>query len=86
LEVGFSDKDDSTNLFYITVATPEALRKRRNGPILAKNRTILISEYDYDSIRETILDILNKCSKDSWDESCIALQRYFQWEYEDYSG
>jgi hypothetical protein len=84
LEIGFSDDSEGSNYFYTTLATPESLVKHRIKPCLVKNRTIVVSEYSYDILRNIIFEILDACSRDSWDESCSVLQRYFQWEYEDY--
>lgn len=86
LDIGFSDGNDGSNMFYVTLATPESLTKHRNGAVLVKNRTIVISEYEYDLVLKLILEILANCSRETWDESCQVLQRYFQWEYEDYSS
>jgi hypothetical protein len=85
IEISFSDGEEGSNYFYVTLATPESLRKHRSEPYLVKNRTLIISEYSYDIVRNLILEILDACTRESWDESCGALQRYFQWEYEDYS-
>lgn len=85
IEVGFADEESGVNLFYVTLATPEALRRHCNPPVLVKNRTIVISDYSYDAVRDAVLEILSKCTRDSWNDSCVALQRYFQWEFEDYS-
>jgi hypothetical protein len=83
MEIAYSDGEEGCNIFYVTLATPEALKKHRDGIFLVKNRTLVISEYDYDAIRQGILEILNASCRDSWSESCNVLQRYFQWEYED---
>lgn len=85
IEVSFSDGEEGSNFFYVTLATPESLRRYRSEPYLIKNRTLVISEYSYDLVRNLIFEILDFCSRNSWGESCNALQRYFQWEYEDYS-
>lgn len=84
LEVGYSGDADSSNLFYVTLATPESLLKHRDGQLLVKNRTIVIAHYDYKVILDGVLDILQESSRATWEESCTMLQRYFQWEYEDY--
>lgn len=84
IEVEFSDGNEGINLFYVTLATPEALSKHRTPPILVEHRTIVVSEYSYDIVRKAILNIAEKCTRKTWEESCLALQRYFQWEYEDY--
>ena len=84
IEISFSN-EEGTNLFYVTLATPEALSKHCEGPILVKNRTIIVVEYNYDEVKNCILEILDQCSRATWSDSCSILQRYFQWEYEDYS-
>ncbi|MFC1685297.1 Imm8 family immunity protein [Pseudomonadota bacterium] len=84
MEIGHSDIEQGINLFYVTLATPESLRKHRAGSYLVKNRTLVISEYSYVAVHSLILEILDACSRDTWNESCNVLQRYFQWEYEDY--
>ena len=86
LDIEYSDGESGSNLFYVTLATPEALRKHRNEPYLVKNRTLVISEYSYDVVRNLIFEIIGSSSRESWAESCNVLQRYFQWEYEDYSA
>jgi hypothetical protein len=52
---------------------------------LVKNRTLVISEYDFNAVHNEVLHILDSCSRDNWNDSCAALQRYFLWEYEDYT-
>lgn len=85
LNIRYLDGEEGSNMFYVTLSTPEALRKFRKGSILVRNRTIIVSEYDYNIVREVIIEILDKCSRQNWEDSCAALQRYFLWEYEDYS-
>jgi hypothetical protein len=85
IDVSYSDGETGSNYFYVTLATPESLRKYRSEPYLVKNRTLVISSYSYDAIRNLILEILDACSRDSWNDSCDVLQRYFQWEYENYT-
>jgi len=84
LEIGFSDNDDGTNLFYVTLATPEALRKNAQGFLLADNKTLVVSGYSYGNIVKELNNILKKCSRKDWEQSCEVLRHYFQWEYEDY--
>jgi hypothetical protein len=45
---------------------------------------MVVDRFDYALLRGSIEGILELCSRESWDESCLALQRYFAWEYEDY--
>lgn len=84
LHIGMNDSDRSINYFYVKIATPEALRKRAKRFLISENRMIIIDRFDYKLLLESINNILKKCTRDNWDESCYMLQRYFSWEYEDY--
>ena len=79
-----ANDNSGINMFYVVLATPEALRLRRKGPFLVENRTLVVSDFDYDAIVSGIKSILEKCNRETWEESCQVLQRYFDWEYEDY--
>lgn len=84
IEIG-CDLEKGTNLFYVDIASPEGLRKAKgNIDILALNRTIMISKYSYEIIYEAICKIVEACTDINWSLSCSKLQRYFDWEYEDY--
>lgn len=82
--IGMDDGENGSNYFYVKVATPEALRKRARNFLIVENRVIIIDYFEYFSLVKIIRNILEKCTKESWDESCCMLQRYFSWEYEDY--
>jgi hypothetical protein len=85
LDVSMSDGARGSNLFYVKVATPEALRRRAKGFLIAGHRVLVVEKFDYELLRQTIEDILEKCTRDTWEDSCAALQRYFAWEYEDFA-
>ncbi|EAW0647212.1 hypothetical protein LDR49_002411 [Salmonella enterica] len=82
--IGMNDGESGSNYFYVKIATPEALRKRSKDFLIFDNRVIVIDHFDYFLLRKTIENILKKCTRENWDESCLVLQRYFSWEYEDY--
>lgn len=83
LEIGMTDAPDSTNMFYVTLATEEAIQSR--GELLPDDsKRLLVHEYDYQSVLDQIHRILQTCNRPTWDESCRALCEYFQWEYQDY--
>lgn len=82
IEIG-AENASGGNLFYVKLATPEALVKHEEHPFLVKNRTIVMTSYDYRAFKSLLLEIIDQCSRVSWEETCVALQRYFQWEYED---
>ncbi|EBG0691719.1 hypothetical protein DNW06_04680 [Salmonella enterica subsp. enterica] len=79
--LGMNDGEKGSNYFYVKVATPEALRKRSKNFLISDNRVIVI---DYYILRKVIENILKKCTRENWEESCLVSQRYFSWEYEDY--
>lgn len=83
--IGMNDGTKGGNYFYVKVATPEALRKRAAGFLISKNRVIIIDKFEYNLLRKIIEDILDACTRDNWDDSCSVLQRYFSWEYEDFT-
>jgi len=83
LTVGM-DGERGGNYFYTTLATPESLRKHCHGYMLAANRTLVVSHFDLPLLTAHVQDIVRSCSRDSWAESCEALTRYFDWEFEDY--
>ncbi|WP_208511361.1 Imm8 family immunity protein [Variovorax paradoxus] len=85
LDIAMSDGEAGSNLFYVKVATPEALRRRAKGFLIAGHRVLVIEKFDHEQLRLAIEDILEKCTRDTWEASCAALQRYFAWEYEDFA-
>lgn len=82
--IGMNDGEEGSNFFYVKIATPEALRKRSKNILISDNRVIVIDYFYYYLIRKVVEDILKKCSRENWGETCLVLQRYFSWEYEDY--
>jgi hypothetical protein len=86
LTIGTNDKSKGINYFYVTVATPEALRLRSTGFLISDHRVIVIEKFDFKLLKMNIEKILEKCNRSTWSESCLVLQRYFAWEYEDYKS
>ncbi len=87
LEISFNDDEIGSNMFYVTLATPESLRKFR--PInyaLVKNHTLVVNNYNYQNLIEVLNSILVECTSTTYEESCILLQRYFKWEYDSFKS
>jgi hypothetical protein len=89
LELGLVPRGHETlDLFSIVVATPEGLRAHAtrypSQDILISGRGLVMSNFSWTLLRREIDNIVNKCRADSWDDIVLKLQRYFQWEYEDY--
>ena len=74
----------SRDIFWFVAATPEGIRSHaKNHPIL-KRATIVFSEFSWDVLYKTIDEIVIDCASIDWSKTVAKLQRYFQWEYEDY--
>ena len=48
-------------------------------------RTLIIEKFDHTTIRKEIDQILECCSKDTWELSVANLLKFFSWEFEDYN-
>ena len=85
IEIGEAG-DERRDLFYVTVATPEALRARASdgAQVISERALIVVSEYTLKGLIEAISTIVSRCERSTWSDSVTALQRYFQYEYEDY--
>jgi Immunity protein 8 len=77
-----------SNSFQALFATREGLAARveRHIPLDADSCRILylIEDYSWSKVEEIILATVEKCRRDSWEESVAALSKYFHWEYENY--
>jgi Immunity protein 8 len=45
---------------------------------------LLLSKYSWRAVQRHVRNIVKRCESERWDDSVLKLQRYFQWEYEDY--
>ena len=77
---------DGTDLFQVVVATPEALRAKSKAEAITirERSTLVVSNYDWHEIKKSLESIVRKCESENWAVSTLKLQRYFNWEYEDY--
>lgn len=73
------------NFFQVVLATPEGLRRHAEEHGEIPDRNILIClDYDWTEVEERVARIVASCARDSWGESVACLQRYFEWEFEDW--
>jgi hypothetical protein len=75
------------NLFQLVVATPEGLRKAADsieGYEIPDRNLLICADYNWDAVLARINRIITKCTRETWTATMSCLQRYFQWEYEDY--
>lgn len=79
--------EDLGEWFSFTIATPEALRARatETPSILVDRAFLIVSEFDWDTILAHLKKILDKCAAPTLHDSIPLLQRYFRWDYDDYS-
>lgn len=84
MTIGFED-EPATNLFGITVATPEALQAGETDDVILSDRALLVvSEFNWNAIRSHLEGIVEHCPVDSWELAVAHLRLYFQWEYDGY--
>jgi hypothetical protein len=84
IEVGESGRPGS-NFFQVTVATPEGLRRHGDEQGEVPERNLLVClDYDWAQIEARIARIVAACARETWRESVACLQRYFEWEFQDW--
>ena len=83
LEIGLSDKD-GINLFYVTIATPEGLKMNKGNKNSLPKKLFIIDQYNYNELLGKLNQCIASCNRDTWEDSCTALCKYFEWEYGDY--
>ena len=83
IEIGEAGKKEA-DLFRVWLATPEAIRSRsKDGNNVISNRaSIVVAEFDWRLVEAALTQMVIDSSRHSWADSCLALQRFFIWEYE----
>lgn len=66
----------------VTLATPEALRNRKNSTALVEKHIVVVQKYDYGNVKKLLKALISKCNRDTQFDSCVALAKYFHWEYD----
>ena len=46
---------------------------------------VVVLEFDWNVIRRRLEQIVESCAAPTWSQSVLQLQRFFRWEYEDYT-
>ena len=81
LSLGWDD-DPWADDFYVSCVTNDLRRQSHT-----KTRgAIFIDSFDWSNVRESIVHIIAKCERVSWDESLVELRKCFRWEYEGMAG
>lgn len=81
LAIGWDD-DIGTNNFHVHVVTRD-LRSR-----LPRRSTawVFVDVFEWQSVLASLLNILRKCERATWDDSVQELRKRFDWEYEGMAG
>lgn len=76
--------DDRADLFYVTVATPEAARTHLAQVGATRSGPLVVAEYCLDELLDRVRTLVDGCAARTWEESVRNLQQYFEYEYADY--
>ena len=76
--------DERSDLFYVTVATPEGLRLNHEVPV-TKAGPLVVPEFSLSDLRQRVEEIVADCAAGTWTESVERLQKHFDYEFADYS-
>ncbi len=84
LEIG-PDNQDGSELFGVTVCTPQWLsRKYGKTDVIIGRHYLIVFEYDFDRIMERIRSYVQNCQGENWNEIAQKVGRLAHWEFEDY--
>ena len=71
------------DLFYVLVASPEALRSRTYlGKCFLNRHLLIVREYDWPAILAEVHQVIEACESTTWLETAHKLSRWFHWEFE----
>ena len=71
--------------FDIEVCTPKWLESTyKLEDVVVGRHHLIVREYNYERIIETIKDFLRDCSGENWHEVAGKVARIGKWEFEDY--
>ena len=76
------DNDCGTNDFHLAVITNDLRRHTERR----QHSTMYIDEFDWPKLKNSILHVIAKCERLTWDESVDELRKRFAWEYEGMAG
>ena len=84
--VGYEgQKKEGGDIFGFQIYTPQWLISNYSpNEVIIPRHSLIIFEYNYDSIYQRIKKIIESCTGESWDEISQKISRYGYWEFEDY--
>jgi len=72
--------------FDIEVCTPKWLEEKYNiDDVVIGRHHIIVQEYNYKRIVNTINKYISNCDGANWDEVALKVSRLGRWEFEDYT-
>ena len=78
------EEELGADFFYFYVASPKnLLRTVEQNEVLAGRGLLILNKFDLNAIKEKIDDLLLECSRPTWKEVAMALNRYGIWEYDE---
>lgn len=79
------EEGDAADTFNFIVCTPAWLSQNLHaGEALSGRHYIIVSAYDYRTIRQEIEKYCREASAGSWEEIASRLHAYGRWEYAEY--
>lgn len=84
LSIGLANQDGG-HLFQVGVCTVRWLEHHLpSDEIQTLRHLLLVENFNFESIKQKINEIITSSERSNWDDSVAVLSRYFAWEYEDY--
>jgi hypothetical protein len=71
--------------FDIVVCNPKWIAEKiqKSGPLIGRHY-LIVSDFNFAEIKNTILGFAEQCEGSNWDEVAEKLSRLGHWEFEDY--
>lgn len=85
--IGVQGKE-SSDIWEVNIATPKGLLRtsfRECQHVISTRSLIVLERYSWRVLKETIEEIVSECDHEDQRVWQWKLQRFFSWEYEDYS-
>ena len=86
VEIGEEGQPEA-DVFQVMLVTPKGLERMaatKSEPVILDRALVVMREVSAPAFEEWLSSTLKKCAADTWVATVLNLQRYFQWEYEDY--
>ena len=83
VEMDIGDEHGS-DIYFAIIANIIALRRHTGGTFLNHRNVYLVDRWDWPRIADALTEIVEQCSGRDQLEVQLKLNRFFEWEYEDY--